>query len=79
MQSDVCSPRLILGEDAGVNVGHEVSPGGVGHHEAHVVGRLEAAVQVHQERMLGDVDHFEDPLFTHEAEHTQTIFKHTAD
>ena len=68
----VCSPGLFLSEDVGVDVCHEVSSGGVGHHEAHVVCSLEAAVQVHQERMSGGVDHLKDPLFTNETEHKQT-------
>lgn len=44
-------PSLFLTEDAGVNVCHEVSSRGIGHHKAHMVCRLEAAVQVHQEWM----------------------------
>lgn len=66
-----CSLRLFVAEDVVVDVGHEVAPGRVGHDEADVVGRLEAAVQVDQERMLRCVDHLEDPLFTHQAA-TQT-------
>ena len=50
-----------------MDVRHEVPPRGVGHDEAHVVGRLEAAVQVDQERMLGAVYRLEDPLLTLEA------------
>lgn len=47
----VCSPGLFLSEDAGVDMCHEVASWGVGHHETYVVCSLEAAVQVHQERM----------------------------
>lgn len=64
----VNSPRLFVGEDAGVDVRHEVSSRRVGHDEAHVVRRLEASVQVHQERVSRGVDHLEDPLLTHEAD-----------
>lgn len=62
-----CSLGLFVVEDVVVDVGHEVSSRWVGHDEADVVGRLEAAVQVDQERMSRRVDHLEDPLFTHKA------------
>lgn len=71
-EKTVSSPSLTLVEDAVVNVCHEVSSGRVGHHKAHVVCSLETAVQVHQEWMTRRVDHFKDPLFTHEAEHDHT-------
>ena len=61
------SPGLFVAEDAVVDVRHEVSSRGVGHDEAHVLGRLEAAVQVDQEGVLGDVDRLEDPLLTLQA------------
>lgn len=61
-----CSvPGLFLSEDAGMDVLHQVSSWRVDHHEAHVVFCLEAAMEVHQERVAGCVDHFEDPLLTH--------------
>lgn len=62
-------PGLFLSEDAGMDVLHEVSSWRVDHHEAHVVFGLEAAMEVHQERVADHVDHFEDPLLTHKAAH----------
>lgn len=50
-----------------VDVDHEVSSGQVLHDEADVVAGLEAAVQAHQERVSGRVDHLEDPLLAHQA------------
>lgn len=69
IENDECWPCLFLSEDACVNVCHEVSSRGVGHHKAHVVCSLKAAMQVHQERMLWGVYYLEDPLFTNEAKH----------
>lgn len=64
---DTPSPGPFLAEDVGVNVFHEVASRGVGHHKAHMVCSLEAAMQVHQEGMLRSVDYFKDPLFAREA------------
>lgn len=74
MKGLVCqsfSLGLFVAEDVVVDVGHEVSSRWVGHDEADVVGRLEAAVHVDQERVSRGIDHLEDPLLTHQAA-TQT-------
>lgn len=59
------SPGLRLREDAGVDVDHEVSTRGVLHDEAHMLRRLEAAVQVHQEGVPRGIDGLKDPLLAH--------------
>lgn len=59
-----------------MDVLHEVSSWRVGHDKAHVVGRLEAAVQVDQEGVTGRVDHLKDPFLTQQAEHRDQ-FKQT--
>lgn len=50
-----------------MDVDHEVTAWQILHDEAHMVTRLEAAVQVDQEGVSGGIDHLEDPLLTHEA------------
>lgn len=67
-----CRPSLFLREDAGVNVRHQVSSRRVGHHEAHVLPSLEAAMQIDQERVTGSIDDLKDPLFTDQTEHRHT-------
>ena len=66
-----------LGEDVGVDVHHQVPPGGVLHDEAHVLLGLEARKQVDQEGVAHAVHRLEDTLLTHQAggretSHTQT-------
>ena len=61
------SPGLFVAEDAVVDVRHEVPSRGVGHDEAHVVCRLEAAVQVDQEGVPRAVDSLEDSLLALQA------------
>lgn len=39
-----------------------------------MVAGLEAAVEVHQKRVSGRVDHLEDPLLAHEAVEAQNEF-----
>lgn len=75
----LCQPGLGLGEDIVVDVDHEVAARQILHDEANVVAGLEAAVEVHQKRVSGRVDHLEDPLLAHEAVEEQNEFPNASE
>ena len=60
-------PGLVQGERVLVDVDHEVSSGGVVHDEADVIVGLEAALDLHQEGVLGPPDQLQDPPLSHQA------------
>lgn len=55
----------LLVKDLLVDVHHEIATVGVLHHEADVLGRLEAGEQVDEERMVAAIDNLEYALLGH--------------
>lgn len=61
-------------KDVGVNVHHQVPAGGVLHHKANVLRRLETGKEVHQKGVPHTIHSLKNSFFTHQAER-ENIYK----